>query len=297
MDHGMRSIDNLDNSGSQGEWTIQYHMSSQIAEDVFFCVDNIGHYRCNSQYRLEREHYYSFLILCTVSGCGQLEYGGRTYVLDTKKIVFINAYEHHCYYPISTNEPWEFYWLHFDGPLARKYLELILGRGFPVLDVKDNSKYAENIASIFELKMQKNIYFEANSSLLITKMLTKLMIASNEQGKTDSCCYLAVNQAIDYIKRCYNQDIKVSEIAEYVHLSTSHLIRTFKQHTNCSPYEYLTKYRIMVSKMHLTHSNLSVAEIAKDVGFPSVNNYISTFKRLEGSTPYQYKKSNTFFSA
>lgn len=290
----MKSIDELNNKGLHGEWTIQFNVPDQMTKDVFFCVDNIGHYRCNLKYRLEREKYYSFLILCTVNGCGEINYAGRTYALDTKKVLFINTYEHHCYYPVSKNEPWEFYWLHFDGPLAAKYLQLIHDRGFPVLDVKNNSKYAEYIAAIYGLKTQKSLYFEANASLIITKILTRLIIASNEQNKADECFYCEIDQAIDYIKRCYSEDIRISDIANFVHLSTSHFIRTFKQRTSCSPYEYLTKYRVMVSKIHLTHSKLSVAQIARETGFPSVNNYISTFKRLEGITPYQYKKNNTF---
>ena len=292
----MREIDKLNNAGPQGKWAIQYHMPSKVAEDIFFCVDNVGHYKCSPSYRLVRDKYYSFLILCTVAGQGELEYGGRQYRLESDKILFINAYEPHAYYPVSKQEPREFYWLHFDGKTAAAYLRHVTDNVGPVLKVKDSLKFTDAIASIYELKSQKSLHFEMNASTFITRMLNLLLIASSEQTKSVERYNGAVDAALDHIRSYYQQPLHVEQIAEHVHLSTSHFIRLFKERTSCSPYEYLTKYRIMVAKMHLTHSELSVAAIANDVGFPSVNNFITTFKRLEGITPYQYKKNTTMIS-
>ena len=288
----MWKIDTLNNSGPQGKWSIQFHIPSKLAEDLFFCVDNVGHYDCAPSYRVEREKYYSFLILCTIAGQGALDYYGRHYNLDKDRILFLNAYEPHIYYPVPTDESWQFYWLHFDGKNAVTYLKYIKDRCGPVLKVKDSNKFVESIASIYEYKSQKSIHFEMNASLKIESILNHLLIAATGQSNKDEQYYCTVDKALDYIKSNYQKELHIDDIAKHVHQSSSHFISSFKARTASTPYEYLINYRIMVSKMHLTHSDRSVSEIAKDIGFPSVNNFIETFKKYEGTTPYQYKKNN-----
>lgn len=288
----MRKIDLLDNSGPQGKWTIQFHIPSKLAEELFFCVDNVGHYDCAPSYKIVREKYYSFLILCTIAGQGALDYYGKHYRLDKDRVLFLNAYEPHAYYPVQTNEHWQFYWLHFDGKAAATYLKYVKDRCGPVLKVRESEKFSDAIAAIYEYQSQKSLHFEMNASLKIESMLNRLLLAATGQSNEDEQYYCAIDEALNYIKSNYQKELHIDDIAKQVHLSTSHFISSFKACTASSPYEYLINYRIMVAKMHLTHSAQSISEIARDVGFPSVNNFIETFKKQEGTTPYRYKKIN-----
>ncbi len=285
-------IDDLDKSGIQGQYNIQFHMPSKTAEDLYFYLDNIGHYRCAPTYKLVREKYYSFLILCTVAGQGELEYNGRLYRLDRNHILYLNTYGLHSYYPHPRMGSWEFYWLHFDGKLAKSYFDHILKKRDPVIQVKDSTKVAEAIAKIYEMKTSEDSHFEMNTSAVITKTLNWLMLAAKEQSQSSERFSDVVNCAIDYIKSNYQQPIHTSDVADYVHLSKSHFIRTFKEQTGVAPHEYLIKYRIIVAKTQLAYSERSVATVSRDVGFFSVSNFITTFRKMEGITPYQYRKNS-----
>jgi AraC-like DNA-binding protein len=59
-----------------------------------------------------------------------------------------------------------------------------------------------------------------------------------------------------------------------------------------TPIQYLTQIRIRVSVQLLITSELSVSEIANQVGFRSSNYFSKVFKKLIGVTPGSYRKYN-----
>ena len=82
----------------------------------------------------------------------------------------------------------------------------------------------------------------------------------------------------------------MEELLGAIPLSKFHFMRLFKRYSGFSPYEYVLNYRIHDSKRLLKESDLSVKEIAYQVGFNDVNNYIREFKKLVGTTPVKYRK-------
>ena len=57
-----------------------------------------------------------------------------------------------------------------------------------------------------------------------------------------------------------------------------------------SIYAYLTLFRMTRAQMLLRTTNLPVQDIAEQVGFDSVSNFIHTFAQSAGCTPARYRK-------
>lgn len=99
------------------------------------------------------------------------------------------------------------------------------------------------------------------------------------------------NKVIQYIKEHYKEKIVLEDIAKEFNYSVGHLCRKFKMEIGDSIVNYIIKYRIsMAMKLLFERPDLSIEEIALDVGFNDVQFFDKTFKKLVGMTPGQYRK-------
>lgn len=86
-------------------------------------------------------------------------------------------------------------------------------------------------------------------------------------------------------------DMTLSYLAEHFHVSAIYVSRAVKKTADISFIDYLSRLRIDESKRLLTETNTNIRDIAVQVGFDSDKNFIRVFKKYEGITPGQYRKS------
>ncbi|MBP1965050.1 AraC family transcriptional regulator [Paenibacillus aceris] len=102
---------------------------------------------------------------------------------------------------------------------------------------------------------------------------------------------LHVSKTIAYMEQRFASNISIADIADHIGVSSGHLSRTFKAEMGKSMLEYLTEYRIMKSKELLSSRSDSLHEICQAVGYNDVQSFIRFFKKYEGMTPGEYRKS------
>lgn len=81
----------------------------------------------------------------------------------------------------------------------------------------------------------------------------------------------------------------IAELAKAMDCSQSTLSRRFKQAAGQSPLAYLQSQRISVARELLRATNLSVGEVAWQVGLHDVSYFTSLFKKHSGVTPARYR--------
>jgi len=74
-------------------------------------------------------------------------------------------------------------------------------------------------------------------------------------------------------------------------MPTARLSLAFKDAMKMSPLEYLTLLRVERSKEMLRASELSIKDIAAEVGYYDASSFIRRFKQMTGVTPLQYRRS------
>ena len=104
--------------------------------------------------------------------------------------------------------------------------------------------------------------------------------------------YDAIRDAIAYVSKNYAYDISVADLAARANLSTSQFSRIFKQQTEMSPAQYITRTRINVARGMLESLDTLVTDIAAATGFCDHAHFIKTFKRIVGTTPSHYRKQH-----
>lgn len=101
---------------------------------------------------------------------------------------------------------------------------------------------------------------------------------------------LLVKEVLDYMKRNFSEPISLQLLAEQVHVSREYLCRTFRALSDCSPIDFLNRYRIRQSTFLLVHTDKSILEIAQACGFNHSSYYGKLFLEYMGCTPTEYRK-------
>jgi AraC-like DNA-binding protein len=131
----------------------------------------------------------------------------------------------------------------------------------------------------------------------VNHLLDELLIAIARQSNRQS------NQRRDFpetfmkVEATLRKDLThqwtVDEMAALVGLGTTAFTERVKSYTGFTPLNYLINIRISEAMKMLNKSELSITEIALDLGFYSSQHFSTTFKKLTGYTPADYRKRNS----
>ncbi len=105
-------------------------------------------------------------------------------------------------------------------------------------------------------------------------------------------CQDIMKKVLAYIHQNYNRDLSLEDVAGAVYISPCYLSRIFKQTQGLNFIDYLTSVRLENAKHLLRTTSESIAEIAKKVGYRDPKYFSRVFKKYEGCSPGEYRKSN-----
>lgn len=95
-----------------------------------------------------------------------------------------------------------------------------------------------------------------------------------------------------YIQDHYLENITLAEIAAKFNFSQAYLTKIFIKFTGMPPIKYKTSLRIRAAKDFLTQTQMSVAEVAEQLGYSDQFAFSKSFKNSESLSPLQYRKSH-----
>lgn len=105
-----------------------------------------------------------------------------------------------------------------------------------------------------------------------------------DEGNNDK-----LNKIIEYIHQHYSDTIRLSDVADMVHMSEASFCRFIKQHTSKSFIDFLTDIRLGGAARALIDSTQSIAEIGYSCGFNNLSNFNRIFKKKKGVTPSEFR--------
>ena len=98
-----------------------------------------------------------------------------------------------------------------------------------------------------------------------------------------------IGDLIKYIHQHLSEPLCLDHLAKVSAVSKYHLTRLFKAELGISIHQYIVTHRIGYA-VSLLEEGKSMAEISDLTGFGSYANFISTFKKVKGLPPLQYRK-------
>ncbi len=98
-----------------------------------------------------------------------------------------------------------------------------------------------------------------------------------------------IKKAQQYIESNYQEKVTVDNLASFCAVSRRNLERRFKKATSNSIVEYLQRVRMEAAKMSLESQSENVSEVMYKVGYTDTKAFRSTFKRITGISPIEYR--------
>ena len=136
---------------------------------------------------------------------------------------------------------------------------------------------------------------DALLDVMIKELILRLLQTNARAALIDETKCLFDNNRIalvlKYIREHYRNDISVDDLADIACMSSSHFYKIFKNTLGETPVEYLNSERLKHAKNMIRTSTAKLSEIAFVCGFNSSSYFNTQFKKQEGMTPSQFRKS------
>jgi AraC-like DNA-binding protein len=89
-----------------------------------------------------------------------------------------------------------------------------------------------------------------------------------------------------------HRPIELEDAADQAGLSPFHFLRLFSSVLGVSPHQYLVRSRLRHAAHRLADDNSPVTDVAFDVGFGDLSNFVRTFHRAAGVSPLRFRQAS-----
>jgi AraC-like DNA-binding protein len=86
--------------------------------------------------------------------------------------------------------------------------------------------------------------------------------------------------------------IDLEDAAAQASISPFHFLRLFSDVLGVTPHQYLVRSRLRHAARLLTDDDRSVTDVAYDVGFGDLSNFVRTFHRAAGTSPLRFRQAS-----
>jgi AraC-like DNA-binding protein len=100
----------------------------------------------------------------------------------------------------------------------------------------------------------------------------------------------AVESAL-WIDANSHRAITLDDAAEQAGLSAFHFLRLFSDVLGVTPHQYLVRSRLRHAARRLADDDSAITDIAYDVGFGDLSNFVRTFHRAAGASPMRFRQA------
>lgn len=101
----------------------------------------------------------------------------------------------------------------------------------------------------------------------------------------------AVASAKEFVQTHAEEPVTLAQVVRHVNVSRFYFCKLFKKATGMTLTEYVSRVRIEKAKKLLLNRSLRISEIVYAVGFGSIPQFNSVFKRVVGMPPTEYRET------
>jgi len=160
-------------------------------------------------------------------------------------------------------------------------LELTETLGVEVLEFDKHNSLFDQLYEFRTLPEVVNWFKNA----IIYPIISKVDERTKSQYKNIS------DEIIHIVQQEYDSDLTLNYIAEKLHYNPNYLSSIFRKETNTSFSDYLSLFRLKKAKEWLVETDMTVKEIAEKLNYNNSQNFIRSFRKIEGTTPGRYRKN------
>lgn len=255
--------------------------------NLYYCGSQV----CEPGYSFGPAKRFNYLFHYVTKGHGTFRVKDKVYTISENEGFMIFPDEI-SYYEASTDDPWTYYWIGFDGTLCD---EIVSSCGLSTsqhnLIPKDGGLTRKAFIDLIEFS---SLHKDSIGSHLeqMSKLYSVLSTMVNEESYKPMTKEDYVQKAIDFIHHNFAFNLSIEEISRYIGIERTYLYRIFNQVMGLSPKEYLIQYQLKQAKAMLAGTDMSITEVALSSGFGSLSMFYKHFKEQCHETPKEFRKNS-----
>lgn len=184
---------------------------------------------------------------------------------------------------------WEWLWVHYGGELAARFHARIAGSQ-PVrpfgFDEQVVSRFTELVGARAVGSRPSPLYLDSCLASLLGLIVERLDRAPRHPPPRPASALTSVRS---YIADHLGEPMELADLTAVAGLSASTLSRLFTDQLGVTPMQHVGRLRIWHAAALLRSTSLSVAEIARSVGFVDPYHFSRRFRQVTGSSPTAYR--------
>jgi AraC-like DNA-binding protein len=127
--------------------------------------------------------------------------------------------------------------------------------------------------------------------LLASRFVEAVSGQTGKPPRVRACDRRRAVEAALWIDAHSHQSIDLERAARQAGLSSFHFLRLFAKVLGVTPHQYLVRARLRHAARLLTDDTRSITDIALDVGFADLSNFVRTFHRAAGVSPRHFRQA------
>lgn len=272
--------------------TFKYSYKIDKEENILVNVYNCGYQKCVSGYSMGPLVRRNYLMHHVFAGKGTLTVHGKTYAIQTGDTFLItpNTVAH---YEADVEEPWEYYWVGFDGAEVKNLIDRTDFSADCAVIQSGQSEVLKNLLMRLYGASGNTFHHQIRMVGYLYLILSVLLETAHKPQIPVDISMTYSKKAVDYIAAHYEKHITITDIAAELGVSRSHLYRVFVRHMGESPKVYLERFRIQQACILLVQTVLAVNEVANSVGYDDQLHFSKVFKKMKGVSPKEYRRSKS----
>ena len=207
-------------------------------------------------------------------------------------VILLFPGEKHLYTP-DDKTGWREYWIGFKGDVADKR---VMAGFFSPREALIKLGLSNTLIGLYRdairIAEKESIGCQQLLAGIVTHMLGHILYKNKHNSDGSNHTEDIINEARQLMRERVHHTLHAKDISDSLGVGYSWFRQSFKHVTGISPAQYITRLLINRAKEMLMAENHTITEIAYLLGFESVGQFSTTFRKIEGTTPRQFREEN-----
>ena len=227
----------------------------------------------------------AYSIIVVKDGKGIITCTDKRYTITKNNGILLNQGES-AKLKADSIEPFSIIQIQFVGKNAEQIISNIKKReNSPLLNFSNNIKISDSAHDLI-IECSKPYHSDYSILLAFYDFINSIDDYYAEKKVPTKNVYMT--RAVEYIKKNYNKNISVENIANLLGIERSYLSRLFKTYKNKSTQNYIIDYRMYKAKRLFEEEDMNVSQVCAAVGYTNIYCFSRIFKSRVGMPPKEY---------